>query len=587
MADDQGIMGAFKAPTMSSQMFKALADKTNMFTDPMGSETLGAVNRAIVGAPIDAIDLIGRVGDTALRGVASGAGKLAEGLGMGEGMADRLKRDVYGLGIAASTLAPTAAPRPRGKSNKALVIEAQKDKVKSPVAKQKLDEDLEMEAINDALKDAYLDLDDTLSFQSVDDIAITTEDFGDVLTNNFAGFRGEGKSRGEAMADAIKMTQDDFNVVIDRPIQDKIFARLDDDYDFGVKRALDRREKAAANKAALETELAKARNVNNPIRTVSIDEATRMQNEISGMGIPQPTPQKPALTVIEGGQPSKKKLTHDDLSTPELLTSYIISPTRNPENKLGVTRQELVERLSSDVNVQTKTQKSLDELGYGDTVPVFRTVILKDGKAMDPETVTSVSLSPRAFADTTDFLTQGKIGFGDTAIAVRYDVPRDKFVGYFPALADDIKLGVNKKIKEKGIGQSKIEGFETVTNPSAHAKELIQMQDEAIVDVSGIEAKPLKYFDRDETAVMLGLESSLARKIASQEVKSGPETRAALGENWSAVSPFNFKGTKEQFEQLNQETAQKMFDNYERFFRGNYKQGGMVYNPFKQGIGAI
>ena len=113
------------------------------------------------------------------------------------------------------------------------------------------------------------------------------------------------------------------------------------------------------------------------------------------------------------------------------------------------------------------------------------------------------------------------------------------------------------------------------------------MQDEAIVDVSGIEAKPLKYFDRDETAVMLGLESSLARKVASQEVKSGPETRAALGENWSAVSPFNFKGTKEQFEQLNQETAQKMFDNYERFFRGNYKQGGMVYNPFKQGIGAI
>ena len=121
MADDQGIMGAFKAPTMSSQMFKDLADKTSMFTDPMGSETLGAVNRAIVGAPIDAIDLVGRVGDTALRGVASGAGKIAQGLGMGEGMADRLKRDVYGLGIAASTLAPTAAPRPRGKSTLSLI----------------------------------------------------------------------------------------------------------------------------------------------------------------------------------------------------------------------------------------------------------------------------------------------------------------------------------------------------------------------------------------------------------------------------------------------------------------------------------
>ncbi len=302
MADNQGIMGAFKSPTMSSQMFKDLADKTSMFTDPMGNETLGAVNRAIVGAPIDAIDFVGRVGDTALRGVASGAGKLAEGLGMDEGMADRLKRDVYGLGIAASTLAPTAAPRPRGKSNKALVIEAQKDKVKSPVAKQKLDEDLELEAIDDALKDAYMDLDETLSIQSVDDIAITADEFGDVFSNNFALARDAGKNRGESIADAVKMTQDDFNVVIDRPIQDKIFARLDDDYDFGVKRELNRREKAAANKAALETELAKARNVNNPMRTVNIEDATRMQNEISGMGIPQPTPQKPALTVIEGGK---------------------------------------------------------------------------------------------------------------------------------------------------------------------------------------------------------------------------------------------------------------------------------------------
>ena len=300
MADDQGIMGAFKAPTMSSQMFKDLANNTSMFTDPMGSETLGAVNRAIVSAPVDAIDLIGRVGDTVLRGVASGAGKLAQGLGMGEGMADRLKRDVYGLGIAASTLAPTIAPRPRGKSNKALVIEAQKDKVKSPVAKQKLDEDLELEAIDDALKDAYMDLDETLSIQSVDDIAITADEFGDVFSNNFALARGAGKNRGESIADAVKMTQDDFNVVIDRPIQDKIFARLDDDYDFGVKRELNRREKAAANKAALETELAKARNVNNPMRTVNIEDATRMQSEFSGMGIPQPTPQKPALTVIEG-----------------------------------------------------------------------------------------------------------------------------------------------------------------------------------------------------------------------------------------------------------------------------------------------
>ena len=296
MADDEGIMGAFSAPPASTEMFKRLADKTDMF----GPTPLGAVNRAIVGTPIDVLDYAGRVGETALRGAATGAGKLAETLGMGEGMADRLKRDVYGLGIAASTLAPMAGTRPRGKSNKALVIEAQKDKVKSPVAKQKLDEDLEMEAINDALKDAYMDLDDTLSFQSVDDIAITTEEFGDVFINNFAMARDAGKNRGESVADAIKMTQDDFNVVIDRPIQDKIFARLDDDYGFGANRAVKRREEAAANKAALDAQLARA--TAKPIRSVSLEEATRMQNEISGMGIPQPTPQKPRLAVIEGGK---------------------------------------------------------------------------------------------------------------------------------------------------------------------------------------------------------------------------------------------------------------------------------------------
>ena len=86
---------------------------------------------------------------------------------------------------------------------------------------------------------------------------------------------------------------------------------------------------------------------------------------------------------------------------------------------------------------------------------------------------------------------------------------------------------------------------------------------------------------------MISMNSSLARKVASQELKSGPEVRAALGESYTAANPFKFKGTKEEFEQLNQEAAQKMFDNYERFFRGNYKQGGIVYNPFKAGIGAL
>ena len=579
MADD-GIFGAFNAPPASQEMFKELVDKTDIFTDPMGSETLGAVNRAIVSAPIDAIDMVGRAGDTILRGAAKAGSGIMSAFGEDDAMAERFGRDVY----QALTVAPVAtamAPlRPRGKSNKTLVLEAQKDKLKSPSAKSAIDEDIEIAALRDSFDDAAEEM-TTAMEMSIDRPSgyLSADDAFDIIQDSYLDSRGLGMSKSDAIAEALMKNPDVATV------SSPMLKRLDTDYNFRSSSAMKRKKEGAESRRNLEMQARRANNPTQPTKSVSMEEATRMQNELSGMAIPEPA--KPTFAVIEGGQPSKKKLTHDDLSTPELLTSYIISPTRNPESKLGVTRQELVDRLSSNANVQAKTQKSLDELGYGDTVPVFRTVILKDGKAMDPETVTSVSLSPRAFADTTNFLTQGKIGFEDTAIAVRYDVPRDKFVGYFPALADDIKRGVNKKIKEKGIGQNKIESFETVTNPSAHAKELIQMQDEAIVDVSGIKAKPLKYFDRDETAVMLGMESSLARKVASQEIKSGPETRAALGQNYSAVSPFNFKGTKEQFEQLNQEAAKKMFDNYERFFRGNYKQGGMVYNPLKQGIGAI
>jgi hypothetical protein len=307
--DKDGIFGAFTDPTMSSQMFDALADKTDMFNDPMGSETLGAVNRAIVGTPIDAVDLMGRVGETALRGAAKAGEGIIGALGSDEGMAKRFGRDIYGLGIAASTLAPMAGPRPRGKSNKALVLEAQKDKVKSPVAKQKLDEDMDFEAIDDALKDADLDLDEALSVQSnvsATERTLDTSDFSDILQNEFAIARDSGKSRGEAMADAMRNTEkamSDMNmmdVVIDRPIQDKIFKRLDDDYEFGVSKAIKRREEATANQSALRSQANQARMANQP--RVSVEDAVRQQQELINFGIPEPTTQKPTLVTIEGGK---------------------------------------------------------------------------------------------------------------------------------------------------------------------------------------------------------------------------------------------------------------------------------------------
>lgn len=311
MADDQGIMGAFSAPKASTEMFAKLADKTNMF----GDSALGAVNRAIVGAPIDAIDLMGRIGETALRGAAKAGEGIASALGAGEGMSRRFGRDVYGLGLAATTIAPTAPVRPRGKSNKTLVLEAQKEKVKSPIAKEKLDQDMEIEAISDALKDASSQLDETLSVQSNirdTEMYLNSDDFGDVLLESFARQRASGKSRGEAMVDAMKDTEaymseaNMMDVTIDQPIRDTIFKRLDDDYGFAVNKAIKRREEAAANQAALKSRAFQARKANQP--PVDVEAAIRQQQELINLGIPQPAPTKPAFTVIEGGLPSKKKI---------------------------------------------------------------------------------------------------------------------------------------------------------------------------------------------------------------------------------------------------------------------------------------
>ena len=67
---DKGILAPFKAPPASKEMFASLQDRTNVFDDPLGSKTLGAVNRAIVGTPIDIVDYAGRTGEAMLRGAA-------------------------------------------------------------------------------------------------------------------------------------------------------------------------------------------------------------------------------------------------------------------------------------------------------------------------------------------------------------------------------------------------------------------------------------------------------------------------------------------------------------------------------------
>ena len=314
MADDQGIMGAFKAPPASTEMFKQLADKTDMF----GAGPLGAVNRAIVGTPIDALDFLGRTGETMLRGAAKGAEKIAGFFGEDDGMARRLGRDVYGLGIAATTVAPMAPARPRGKSNKTLVLESQKEKLKSPVAKKQLDENLEYEALEDSFKDIYDDVEmESVRFYGEND-AISADSFLDAMQDKYFFLRDKGADKGEAFADAMDGAIKDTGLEIGY-LRDSMVKRLDDDYGFGASKAVQRREEAAANQSALRSRANQARMATESLardRALGIPDelddmakaslrreaAIAQQQGLAGAGIPEPLAQKPTLVVIEGGK---------------------------------------------------------------------------------------------------------------------------------------------------------------------------------------------------------------------------------------------------------------------------------------------
>ncbi|MDB9996625.1 hypothetical protein OAE49_06370 [Gammaproteobacteria bacterium] len=294
MADD-GILGAFNAPPASQEMFKELAGKTNVFTDPLGSETLGAINRAIVGAPVDALDMMGRAGETVLRGAAKVGTGIMTALGEDDAMAERFGRDIYQAGMVSGPATGLAPIRPKGKSNKALVLEAQKDKMKSPAGKRALDENIEDAALTDAFADAADDITFMYSRNTGRmDGEITEADMLDILMDSYFANRDGGMSKSDAIAESL------FNSGLDE-VSGPMLKRLDDDYNFRSSSAIKRKQEGAAARRGLEIQ---ARLAKQPKpKPVSIEEAIRMQNEISGMGIPDMNaPTKPTLVVIEGGK---------------------------------------------------------------------------------------------------------------------------------------------------------------------------------------------------------------------------------------------------------------------------------------------
>ncbi|NCW68600.1 MAG: hypothetical protein EBV86_08520, partial [Marivivens sp.] len=134
-----------------------------------------------------------------------------------------------------------------------------------------------------------------------------------------------------------------------------------------------------------------------------------------------------------------------DLTTPELIASWTIDQTK-------VNRAEVAARIKDDPEALARSNKALDDLGYGDTIPMYRIIPLKEGAELAPENLISATLDPKKVTQNLEFMTFGKTDpFNPRNYRlVRYDVPRAKISAYLPAFADDITENVNQAVKSKG-----------------------------------------------------------------------------------------------------------------------------------------
>ena len=235
-----------------------------------------------------------------------------------------------------------------------------------------------------------------------------------------------------------------------------------------------------------------------------------------------------------------------DLNTTEAITGYIVAPDK-------LDRDQLISKIENDPEVKIKTDKYLKDIGItGDTIPIYRYIAVLDKvkrrlgfnpfpeiikKAeIGEESIVSGSLSPTSNLKSIDFF-EPKIGINAKTEIVRYDVPRDRIKLAMGGFKNDIKQNVNKKLKEKGFGQNKILG-QTVTNPSKTAKDLIDMQEEIIADVSGLEKKVLTKgpsINHNET-------TSAAKKIIKGEIKTIEDYKNYKGSSYIPLTRDEMKG---------------------------------------------
>ena len=165
----------------------------------------------------------------------------------------------------------------------------------------------------------------------------------------------------------------------------------------------------------------------------------------------------------------------------------------------------------------------------------------------------------------------------DKVTILKYEVPREDIIGYFPFMKDKIKQNtVNKKVKEKGMVPDLGSRFERITNPSKSAKELIEKQDEIIVDVSKIEPEVLKRPFSNEDFNYMTMEGRMAEDFAKKEIKDVEGFNLRMGSNYTFLNPVTFPQrykekfgqdlTPEKFREIENESRQGIVDHFTSFF---------------------
>jgi len=263
-----------------------------------------------------------------------------------------------------------------------------------------------------------------------------------------------------------------------------------------------------------------------------------------------------------------------DLDSTEAITSYVIAPE-------DVNRNQLIAKIENDPEVKAKTDKYLEEKGFTEeTVPVFRLITPnKKGAEIGEESLISGSLTPESNIATMRYF-QGR-GGGEKQL-VRYDVPKSRIKLAMGGVKNDIKQSSNKIIKEKKIGQTepvrtiadmRAEAMgggrlkSKVTNPSKTAKELIDMQDEVIADVTGLE-KNVYEGNPNEIFANPELENITKGKYKNyKEMQSDMPGNRDYTTRRDIEDAMSKKITAEEFRKIKNDRAKEAYDKVTNFYK--------------------